>query len=142
VVSADEIAQQVKEQSGDEVSSRMVREYVRLGILPKALHPGRRGFDSAAVGQMLRARKLVHKGLGLSMVRATMQQEGGQHARVQTEGRTGKPIFWISLGERGRVGLEIPKALSKDETAEVVEVVEKALDKWIGKNKVRKTQDV
>ena len=120
----------------------MVREYVRVGILPKALHPGRKGFDVSAVGLMLHARKLVHSGLGLGEVRSRMLWKGGQHARLQTEGRTGKAIFWISLGERGRVGLEIPKGLSKSETEEVVETVEKALGKWIGKNKVREPKDV
>jgi DNA-binding transcriptional MerR regulator len=142
VIDADEIAETVNKRSGDEVSARMVREYVRLGIVDKALHPGRRGFGVGAVDQMLQARSLVKTGLSLKKVSKQMQATPGRHARVQTQGRTGKPTFWISLGEAGRVGLELPKSMSPAMAEEVVAVSEKALIKWARKNKVRKTEDV
>lgn len=141
MIDAEEIANAVNLQSEDEVSARMVREYVRLGILDKALHPGRKGFGASAIDQMLQARRMVHAGAGLKEVRKQMLAGGQREGRVETKGRSGQRVFWVSLGEVGRVGLMLPKAMSPAMAEEVVSVSEKALSNWANKNQVRINQN-
>lgn len=136
MLDAEEIAQAVNSKTGDSVSARMVREYVRLDIIDKALHPGRKGFDGSAVGQMLEARRLVHSGLGLEEVAARMQSRGGPQV-LTSFGRSGRTVFWVGLGDWGRVGLDMPKTMDERMASDAAETAGKALAAWAKKNKVR-----
>jgi DNA-binding transcriptional MerR regulator len=141
VLDADEIAQEVNKRSGDVVSARMVREYVRLGILDKALHPGRRGFDDRAVNQMIQARGLVREGLSLKAVGKRMRAQP-QRRWVHTKDKDGAQTWWIDFGKAGWVGIAVPKSMGEEMTGEVVGACEEALKKLVVKNKVRSNEDV
>jgi DNA-binding transcriptional MerR regulator len=124
MIDAQGIADAVNARTGDSVSPRMVREYVRLGILRKALHPGRYGYDARNVEAMVEARRLVRIGLSL--------QEVCERMRAFTPPAAGPEVAslparrWIDLGRFGSLAVELPERLGEAERSNLFHALEGA----------------
>lgn len=110
----------------------MVREYVRLGILTKALHPGRNGFDLGAIAQMSAARAAIRSGASLKSLSGKAgphRQSGDSSGAGKGKGVSTKAWFWI-----GRTGLKLavdfPSVLGPGEVEALSVEIRRAIDRW------------
>ena len=134
MIDARGIADEVNRRSGDRVTARMVREYVRLGIIAKALHPGRHGYDQRNVDSMLEARRLVREeGLPLDEVARRMEaarRSGPRRPALAGLSTIAMPSrrLWIGLGRHGRMAVELPERLPASSRALLVDAIERAVE--------------